>query len=426
MGLASIPDDILSEVFEHGLGSYVDDPTTSKETLSLVCRRFRRVVVNTPRLWSRINRQDKIPYMRACLERSKSVGLSISLAFNDADSLDCALSLLAEVTPHMSRWEHLRVEFELDEALIANHEEVLRSTIASNLHLPSLRALSLEYTATQEEYAVFANDDIRHFYQSWEMPNLRSLDSSTIPTPFIAPKLSSIHLYRSHISGGPATNDRLRDFLAACPKLEELTLRFIRTGARGYPRSHLMQLPNLTTLRVRAFSCDARDVRPFLRALQAPKLRRLDIETLTMRYDVGLTHVLDNFLPHEVYPALEDLSLHMFPDDRKATGFDLTFEKFPALRTLSLDTPNFVPFIPLDYFHVPSLRTLKIAYCSNMHIHWLEHLREILTRQGLWSGFKQLEISSALDSSSVRRINTLYGEENKDIVWGAEREEIGF
>lgn len=65
MGLASIPDEILSEIFEYEL-ELNDIVSTSKTTgtLSLVCRRFRRVALNTPRLWSRISKSDKMPYVR--------------------------------------------------------------------------------------------------------------------------------------------------------------------------------------------------------------------------------------------------------------------------------------------------------------------------------------------------------------------------
>lgn len=44
-----------------------------------------------------------------------------------------------------------------------------------------------------------------------------------------------------------------------------------------------------------------------------------------------------------------------------------------------------------------------------------------MRKQGLWTGFNRLMVTSALDPLSVRRIDTLFGEENKAIVWGPER-----
>lgn len=44
-------------------------------------------------------------------------------------------------------------------------------------------------------------------------------------------------------------------------------------------------------------------------------------------------------------------------------------------------------------------------------------MREAMIEKDLWAGFKELEVSSALSSSSVRQINTLYGEEGKAVLW---------
>lgn len=95
--------------------------------------------------------------------------------------------------------------------------------------------------------------------------------------------------------------------------------------------------------------------------------------------------------------------------------------------TLSLDTPGFVP-VPYYNFNegdtserVPPLRTLEMANCSDLQLRWLEELRESMRKQGLWAGFNRLMVTSALDPLSVRRIDTLFGEENKAAVWGPER-----
>jgi len=62
-----------------------------------------------------------------------------------------------------------------------------------------------------------------------------------------------------------------------------------------------------------------------------------------------------------------------------------------------MDTPNLVPSLDLLY--------------------WLEDLMEKLTENGPWRGFKRLVVSSAPNPLSVCRINTLYGEEDTEVIW---------
>lgn len=419
MGLASIPDEILSEIFEYEL-ELNDIVSTSKTTgtLSLVCRRFRRVALKTPRLWSRISKYDKMPYARACLERSKSVGLSISLTFTNAYVLTHELSLLAEVIRHSSRWEHLRVSFLLEEEDITQHENDLQSTIASNLHLPSLRSLELDYRRSRGEDDVLADDHhIQHFYQSWNMPNLRHFQSTIIPKSFIAPRLSSIDLWDFHTGGDPAASEQIRDFLTAYPELEKLRFDFTHSGAQSYPSSHLVHLPNLTTLGIGAYECDSRDVRPIMDALRIPKLRKLYIETsISMMTEDDNDKILDDFLPLEAYPTLEDLTLRTMSGEKDE--YDLTFDKIPGLRSLLLDTPLLVPSIPFDLSRLPPLRSLKIAECTGSHLGWIDRMLDLSKERGLWEDLKQIEVSSAFDSGMLEMINERLGEENKIIVKG--------
>lgn len=336
-GLASIPDELLSEVFVHGLGSYGDDPTTSKETLSLVCRRFRRVVFNTPRLWSRINSGDNIPDVRTCLERSKSVGLTLVLDLNNDDDSDVglerALAFLATVLPHSSRWEYLHLSF--DATSLGWESRMMQ--LLSNLRLPSLHSLIL---MSSDELS----DDIGHFYQSWEMPNLRSLEVDIIPKSFVAPKLSSVHLRQFEIGKDAAASERLRNFLTTFPDLEELSLDFCEDGAQGYPRDLLIDMPNLKTLSIES-SDSALDVVPFMTALRAAKLRELEIIMSAAEIQPDEL-IFEYFLPLRQYPSLEILKVRLLDQLRE---LPLPFGKIPGLRKLSLDAPGFVA-VPYDNF----------------------------------------------------------------------------
>lgn len=198
-GLASIPDELLSNILEHAEGS--QRRTALKENLSLVYRRFRRLVLNTPRLWSHISSSYEMRYVRTCLERSKSVGLSIDLLINNKGDLDRGLSFLAEVIPHSSRWEDLNVLFSFARMDLDLRNKIHQSPIFSKLHLPSLYSLSLELNTTGNFN--FDKNGIWHFYQNWDMPNLRSLDSDLVPKTTITSNLCSFRFHR--IIGPPIT-----------------------------------------------------------------------------------------------------------------------------------------------------------------------------------------------------------------------------
>lgn len=335
-GLSSVPDEILSKIFEHATGGPKEhNHAVTKGNLSLVCRHFRGVVLNTPRLWSHITSFDKMPYVRACLKRGKSVGLSLVVYLNDEDELyvERALAFLATVVPHSSRWEYLYVSF--DATVLGLEGRMIE--LLSNLRLPSLHSLILLSSSPN-----ILGDDIRHFYQSWEMPNLRSLEVDIIPKPFVAPKLSSVQLRQFDIGEDAAESERLRNFLTTFPELEELCLELWRNGAKGYDqRDLLIDMPNLETLQIKS-SFRARDVRPFMIALRAAKLRELEI-IMSAEDIIDGELLFDNFLPLQQYPALETLRVRLL----ELSGLDqmkklpIPFGKIPGLRTLSLDAPGF-------------------------------------------------------------------------------------
>lgn len=415
-GLASIPDELLSNILEYAEGS--QRRTALKENLSLVCRRFRRLVLNTPRLWSRVSSFDTMRYVRTCLERSKSVGLSINLFIDNKGHLDRGLSFLAEVIPHSSRWEDLNVLFSFARMDLDLRNEIHRSPIFSKLHLSSLYSLSLELSATGN--FDFDNDDIWHFYQNWDMPNLRSLDSNLVPKITITSNLCSFRFHR--IFGDALRVAHFMKFIAAFPTLQELSIEIYSGYGKAFQQASTIDMPNLRVLHIDASECNRTDVRSFMGALRTPVLHKLSIVTSVPRSEDEDSALYD-FFPHDDYPTLKELSIRMHPHPDSPTDFFLPTERFRGLRSLSLDTPGIVPDI--SYYEdengqekiYPPLHSLSIVNWDNMSICWLTEMQESLLRQNDWAGFKRLEIYGALDSSSVREINKVYGGEDKDVVW---------
>lgn len=429
-GLASIPDEILSKIFEHAEENLIRVRITTKEKLSLVCRRFRRIVLKTPRLWSHIDSLREMRYVRTCLKRSRSAGLSIKLSIgqNDERKLDRLLSHFAEAIPHSSRWEHLDVYIGLTKTTsgIDLRKKILRSIISSDLHLPSLCSLRLDMDPNF--FSGASDDNTRHFYQNWDMPNLRFLEISIVPKPIIAPKLSSFRLSGNFRDLPPSDKVRLRSFIASFPTLQELDVNLTSggtsSGGQGSEQASeasTINMPHLRVLHIQSYDNYPRtDVRSFMRAFRTPVLHKVSIGMSVPRNDRELEEALDDFFPHVNYPALRDLSIEVLATIFPPRTLNLPTKRFRGLRSLSLDTPRLVPrllYYIKDEEHIPALHTLAIANCDNKHLAWLTHTQTLLLQQKHWAGFKRLEISSALNFSSVREINTVFGGKDKDVVW---------
>lgn len=149
-----------------------------------------------------------MPYVRTCLQRSKSVGLSIKLRLYDTTRLQHALSFLAAVITHLTRWEHFGAVLGKTD----DRTELFQSHLLSNLRLPSLQSFSLSLSSS-----TILGDDTGHFYQSWEMPNLRFLYVDIIPKSFVASRLSSVHFSKICMAESAPEGERLRNFISAFP-----------------------------------------------------------------------------------------------------------------------------------------------------------------------------------------------------------------
>ncbi|TDL22457.1 hypothetical protein BD410DRAFT_839888 [Rickenella mellea] len=106
-GIRTLPDEILSHIFEHG-----HDVSTGWEftkCVSQVSRRFRQVSLRTPILWSRISSFYSDDQVLAFLSRSRGKGLEIS-AFQDCNLSEKSFANF--LRPHLNRV----VQLEIDDA----------------------------------------------------------------------------------------------------------------------------------------------------------------------------------------------------------------------------------------------------------------------------------------------------------------------
>lgn len=416
-----------------------------------------------------------MPYVRACLERSKSFGLSIDVDLQDKHTWHQTLPFLDVILPHSTRWEQFQIRFGVWKVGSGFRQALLQSL--SSLQLPSLELLSLYFSHFKFYKGPFTVDtsqdtnDIHYFNQSWEMPNLRCLRIDECPNNIIAPKLNCLSLSSS--PRGASAIERLRNVCASFPALQELqidlsdidrqdfdclkapsakkgtafrscvrTLRkichpckhFSKWGVRDLPAnlnlgpfsSHnvTIEIPNLRELTILAYGFDRTAIRAFMSALRAPALCKVEIMMTAPKNDNACYSVLEDFFPQEDYPALDELTLTIKADNHKYQEFCVPYAKFRGLHSLTLNTTSCATYTPSLVTEdgdicVPALHRLKVIRADDSYLHWLNEMRGAIIKKKLWaaSGFKELEISSVLSSSSVCEINMLYGEEDKAIAW---------
>lgn len=146
---------------------------------------------------------------------------------------------------------------------------------------------------------------------------------------------------------------------------------------------------------MKALNLDARnagrsDIRSLMVTLRAPALRKMKIVMWRPNSEDDRDTVLNDFLPQDDYPVLEDLTLRMSTTGSLAFAtFHIPFTKLRALRSLCLDTPGLYPYIcksntqGREDGHPPPLRTVKIVNYYNTELRWIDHLREVLKEQGI-------------------------------------------
>lgn len=403
-----MPDNILSTIFdlvcrEPGDWFDVDEEYLEQENLSLVCRRFRNIISNSPHLWNNItiNTRTNIDKVNLLLRKSKSAGLEVEL-FNDEPLTtlvpDTSLEQLLAALHHSSRWEFL----ELD--LTNRHVEWLgeKVELLQDLHLPRLQSLAIYYPFPGDPYPASWQ-----IYKTCKLEMLRSFRIvNVIPEPFTSPLLTTffIELYDTEL----ATNNLL-DFLSANPTLEDIHISLSRTIVIGTRVVRDVELKNVRVLEFSMSDVSLSKLYPFRKALYTPKVSELTLfigpdseekseegeDGLRQRTPEELTgpHDYIGFIfCHKSYPCLKQF-FYIYNGDGTRT-YELPFEKLPMLRVLSLRTKGLLPSTERLGTLPPLLRIH--VYCETQlekgWVVWFQHLRRQMMKQGILSSFEKLYI----------------------------------
>lgn len=147
--LDSIPNELLSLIFEHGYFEAEQTDDIFKSYTARVSRRWRNVTLSTPSLWSVLqlsagNIGQRLISLPIYLERSMDHPLDIRLnCFWTQETNEHLMGLLM---PHSKRWRSL--------SIIAHNTDIFGHI--QNTPVPLLRSLKISYFAPERELTMFS------------------------------------------------------------------------------------------------------------------------------------------------------------------------------------------------------------------------------------------------------------------------------
>ncbi|KAF7289634.1 F-box domain-containing protein [Mycena chlorophos] len=328
-----IPNEILCEIFSHCVqsGTHMNAPNPSGMalTLTLVCRKWRRVALSYPLLWRKLRLQCTpqtcLPGFCFCeprswlhLDRSAAAPLQIAI---DAYSSATGKRLLDVLLSHSYRWADVSLNVTVD-----LYRELFMNRITAEIDLPILKRLSLRF--------MYPNN-LEH-----PTPFLRSLTAlEDLTLDMAGSRISSALLpVWSQLRHCALRTCQLEDILRVLPLLRgdaSLSLTSCQTTAGPRPIVRTTLISSLSFA-----ACDEVFVTTILQAITAPrltKIRALDflntgklvelLLPLLARSDSNLTHLcLD--LPYttlaisDLFPAARLAAYEIAPRSRAALHGD--------------------------------------------------------------------------------------------------------
>lgn len=241
-------------------------------------------------------------------------------------------------------------------------------------------------------------DNAIHFYRTWTLPNLRSLEAyNFVPIPFIVPSLTSLSIeFQSPCDDDenprPHSLRHLLDLLSSAPFLEDLNLLPDWLDAELVPSP--VVLHHLKTFRVHFAYWSPSKVSLFANALATPAIRKIH---LSIERQPGPDSALDPtqwlhcFFGCDIYATLEELTFkfNIFDDLRQIT---MPLEILRNLRALTLETGSWIPKVDLSNGIIPPLRSLYL-YLNSCWTSWLGCVQDKMRDQGTTTDFQDLSIS---------------------------------
>ena len=355
-GVATLPDEILSEILE----IVCDDLRGPPFKMLRVCQRFRRLIERMPRPWTRM-RPDLTPG-----ERDLALKLSrhhpLELIFVDWPK-EGDIEFLNSVLEHAHRWKTCMFRSDsYDELPLVLHKHSL------TLELPELRRLEI---SLEDPYVQSLDQD--DFLRTWNAPQLSELHFfNYIPGPICGMSIvrCTIVLDKFHHDWDLT---QLLALLSACPGMEELSvvMRSANSSAVVFPTTELTSLKSLEVVITLGDSDDGRigiPLQEFMNALVVPNLTKLKVD-LDTTDEAAFWYCITSLLPgRHKYDALDSLEITILSLLTDNHILDAMISHFPRLQHFSLEARR----VRLDctdvsrITNVPALSTVTLIQCSIM------------------------------------------------------------
>ncbi|KAF9784593.1 hypothetical protein BJ322DRAFT_1109306 [Thelephora terrestris] len=256
-------------------------------SMSHVCKSWREAVISYPLFWNSISDESEM-VTRMCLERSKTLSLTVSLS--DFNTWSTGTRRL--VGSHASRFETLSLSgflpgglSEIFTNLIPGEDPPLRE-----LQLRGMQELSTEFLI--EHGLIFSP------ILSKDIPTLQKIILSSFPlTPQMSAlrNLTDIGLFDL----GSTLISSVLDLLANNPCLEQVAISRFYQSRTSRRKNLSIALPHLRSLLV--YSCYAVDI---LRCLHLPRSEDLEID---IRYSFPEAALPQAYQPYSILQLASDL-----------------------------------------------------------------------------------------------------------------------
>lgn len=410
----SLPDDILILILEiyyaltreykasakYPVAGKIGNPT---ETLSLVCRTIRGVVISAPKLWQDVS-LDRYPLH--FFERCAGYGFNINIDLradlrSDLQSLPSymsfsnrrcsrAIQTLRLAVPNLERCRSISIratnEYDLDAIL----EYVERAYAGKSL--TSLTSLYLDYgrdIATDGhdyvlESALDPNSYRKTCFCSWNMPALQTVHAMNVIPLIAAPSVTRFHLELTDDKNRPEHRGLVWGFqtltltLGSFVNLKELSIKLC-----SIKRFHGQDTLSIELTEVRKLHLDFEDVHLFaiekvLERISTPNATTLELSLMMGSCNARSGSSFDKlqaiFPKSKCYwPCLEELNLSLLSNPSNVYVHPLsTWEGVsPVRETWVLNAlTNLPPIKILKLSSLPPIETPKRTTPCGLSRHW--------------------------------------------------------
>ncbi|KDQ17652.1 hypothetical protein BOTBODRAFT_172096 [Botryobasidium botryosum FD-172 SS1] len=271
-----IPDDIFSMIFKLAVPADWQAPLEAPLTIAAVCRLWRQIAINTPRLWTRINSRS----VHGFLPRAKSAPLDIEYELCAMDRQRHSLQkFLNPLISRSDQWRVLKIAMRRTDTPVFND--------LANIPASNLERLSVEPVGQYGYYGDHFQQNIGFDLFSGYTPRLRELELHSLGLPLASPifcGLTRLRLSRIRFTESDEyLAHQLLHIATMCPKLEELRLNRVYSTIRTNEGARSPSTPHVPLPLLRIFSLSedhpSRITRTFLGSIQFPSTVRIELIT---------------------------------------------------------------------------------------------------------------------------------------------------